>query len=196
MRIRSLLLATAATGLFAACTRTEDKPVANPPPTPPVDMAKAPAPDDDMLPVQKPTATPGATGAVQGPLPPQNPDMGAAIQELMARPMIVTADQPIAVKHVLIAFQGAQQSRAKRSKDEANAQAKKVYAEAISGADFDALMKQSDDPGGGNYDQTRLPNFVQGFKDVAYRLRVGEIGVAPYDPTKTPHGWHIIKRVK
>lgn len=37
---------------------------------------------------------------------------------------------------------------------------------------------------------------VRGFGDVAYRLRVGEIGVAPWDATASPFGWHIIKRVQ
>ncbi|MGE0552335.1 MAG: peptidylprolyl isomerase [Gemmatimonadales bacterium] len=34
------------------------------------------------------------------------------------------------------------------------------------------------------------------FGDVGWRLQVGQIGVAPFDPDKSPFGWHIIKRVE
>jgi hypothetical protein len=196
MHIRSILLAAAAAGLFAACNRTEDKTVSSPPATPPGNLAKAPSADDGVVPVAKPTQTPGATGVKQGPPRPQNPDMDTAVKELMARPEMVTGNQMIKVEHVLIAFAGAERSTAKRTKDEAQALAKKVYAEAVGGADFEKLMKQSDDPGGGNYEIDHQTNFVQGFKDVAFRLDVGEIGVAPFDQTKSYFGWHVIKRIR
>jgi parvulin-like peptidyl-prolyl isomerase len=37
---------------------------------------------------------------------------------------------------------------------------------------------------------------VKSFGDVGFRLKVGEIGVATWDATASPFGWHIIKRVK
>jgi parvulin-like peptidyl-prolyl isomerase len=35
---------------------------------------------------------------------------------------------------------------------------------------------------------------VAAFGDVAWRLDVGEFGVAPFDPKDSPYGWHIIQR--
>lgn len=126
------------------------------------------------------------------------PSMDGAIAELMQRPE--HPDTAIAVQHVLIAFQGAPRvTGVTRSKDEAKALAERVWAEAVGGADFQALMRQhSNDSGPGEYPLTKAgrAQMVPGFGDVGFRLRVGEIGVAPWDPQKSPYGWHVIKRVK
>jgi parvulin-like peptidyl-prolyl isomerase len=37
---------------------------------------------------------------------------------------------------------------------------------------------------------------VPGFGDVAWRLAVGEVGVARHDPEKSPFGSHLIKRLR
>lgn len=37
---------------------------------------------------------------------------------------------------------------------------------------------------------------VAGFGNVGFRLKVGEIGVAPWHEKDSPYGWHVIKRVK
>ena len=37
---------------------------------------------------------------------------------------------------------------------------------------------------------------VAAFGDVGFKLDVGEVGMAPYDPAKSKYGWHIIKRLK
>jgi parvulin-like peptidyl-prolyl isomerase len=37
---------------------------------------------------------------------------------------------------------------------------------------------------------------VPAFGDVGFTLRVGEIGLAPHDPTTSPFGWHVIKRIE
>src|SRR5580765_487087 len=203
MRIPSLVLTGfILTGLvlFAACEAKSPpdagKPAGaqagNQPANPPANVGKAPAADDGILPVAKPVQTPGAIGPEQGPPRPQNPDMDAGRVELMTRPK-TTGN--ITVKHVLLAFKGSG-TKATRTKEEALAQAKKVYAEAIGGADFEALMKQSDDRGGGTYTSEDIATFVQGFQDIALRLRVGEIGVAPYDAAASQFGWHVIKRIK
>jgi parvulin-like peptidyl-prolyl isomerase len=124
--------------------------------------------------------------------------MDAAIAKLMAKSEL--ADEAITVQHVLIAFQGAPRiTGVTRSKDEAKALAEKVWTEAIGGADFRSLMKQhSNDSGGGEYPMTKAGrnNMVAGFGNVGFRLAVGEIGVAPWEATASPYGWHIIKRVK
>jgi parvulin-like peptidyl-prolyl isomerase len=37
---------------------------------------------------------------------------------------------------------------------------------------------------------------VPGFGDVGWRLKVGEVGVAPNHSIDSPFGWHIIKRLR
>ena len=127
-----------------------------------------------------------------------NGSMDDAIKTLMAKPE--HKDEAITVQHVLIAFQGAPRIQGvTRSKDEAKVLAEQVWKEALAGADFKALMKQhSNDGGPGEYPMTKAGRMqmVKGFGDVGFRLAVGEIGVAPWDQTASPFGWHIIKRVK
>lgn len=37
---------------------------------------------------------------------------------------------------------------------------------------------------------------VPAFGDVGFTLRMGEVGLAPYDPQTSPFGWHVIKRIE
>ncbi len=123
--------------------------------------------------------------------------MDAAIATLMAKPE--QPDEAITVQHVLLSFQGAGVPNVTRTKDEAKVLAEKVWNEAIAGADFKALMKtHSNDGGGGEYPMTKKGRgaMVAAFGNVGFRLKVGEIGVAPFEPGASPFGWHIIKRVK
>ena len=39
-------------------------------------------------------------------------------------------------------------------------------------------------------------SMVRAFGDVSFKLRVGDIRMAPYDPQTSPYGWHILKRLK
>ncbi|NOT29085.1 MAG: hypothetical protein HOP15_01415 [Planctomycetes bacterium] len=142
-------------------------------------------------------ANPAAAPA-ESPEPPANADMDAAVKVLMAKPE--QAVEKIEMQHILIAFQGApRMSGITRSKDEAKALAQTVYAEAMGGGDFDALVKQyTNDSAPGIYPVTKAgrTEWVKGFGDVGFRLKVGEIGVSPWDATASPFGWHIIKRLK
>ncbi len=124
--------------------------------------------------------------------------MDAAIKELFARP-----EQPVdavTIQHVLISFKGApRMTGVTRTKTEAKALAAQVYAEAIGGADFDGLVnKYTNDSPPGIYplNQASRRGMVKSFGDVGWRLKVGEIGVAPWEGTASPFGWHIIKRLK
>jgi parvulin-like peptidyl-prolyl isomerase len=86
-----------------------------------------------------------------------------------------------------------------RSKDEAHALAQQVYAEAKGGANFDELVKKyTNDSAPGIYplDKASRATMVKSFGDVGWRLKVGEIGVAVWDASASPFGWHIIKRLK
>jgi parvulin-like peptidyl-prolyl isomerase len=164
--------------------------------TPATTPANAPA-DSAAKPATTPAAPSGAAPA-ESPKPPANVDMDAAIAALMAKPE--QPDESISIQHVLIAFKGApRMTKVTRSKDEAKVMAQQVYAEAIGGADFLALVKKyTDDSAPGIYALTKAgrTGYVKGFGDVGFRLKVGEIGVAPWEAKASPFGWHIIKRVK
>ena len=167
------------------------KPAATPSATP---VASAPTAAPTVAPAAKPVAPPAEI-----PKPVAKVDMDADIKLLMAKSEV--ADENISIQHILISFKGAPRMppTVTRSKDEAKALAEKVYAEVVNGGDFDALVKQyTNDSAPGIYPMTKAgrAGMVKGFGDVGFRLKLGEIGVAPWDATASPFGWHIIKRVK
>lgn len=130
------------------------------------------------------------------------------------RPEKMSNGEPaaITVKHILIAFEGAERSESKLTKEEAEKLAYEVLGRAKSGEDFDKLMKEySKDPGEGTYslvndgvepNRTAKPEeyprkgMVPAFGDVGFRIQVNEIALAEHDAQKSPFGWHIIKRIK
>lgn len=114
----------------------------------------------------------------------------------------------ITVEHVLIAFKDTG-TKATRTKAEAQNLAYEILNRAKGGEDFTKLRKEfsDDSPTGGVYslvnngvakegDEYERTGMVPAFGDVGFRLKVGEIGVAEHDATKSPYGWHIIKRIK
>jgi parvulin-like peptidyl-prolyl isomerase len=113
----------------------------------------------------------------------------------------------VTVQHILISFQNTG-TNATRTKAEAEALAAETLGRVNTGTDFAMLMKQlSDDPGQGTYslcdtgvsphvgDYDRM-GMVKAFGDLSFKLEVGEIGMAAYDPKDSPYGWHIIRRIK
>lgn len=125
-------------------------------------------------------------------------------------------DQPghVEVEHILIAFRDGKMHLNPRSREEAEALVKKILEELKKGADFTGLANQySDDndkhgKANGPYSMANFgvmprpgevprKRMVQDFGDVAFSLKVGEVGVAAYDPpSRCPYGWHIIKRIR
>ena len=113
----------------------------------------------------------------------------------------------ILVAHVLIAFQGTG-TKATRSRAAAEKLAGEVLAKAKKGDDFNKLIRDfSDDSGEGVYGlanhrvspvdpEYERRKMVPAFGDVGFKLEVGGLGMSPYDPQKSPYGWHIIKRLK
>ncbi len=118
--------------------------------------------------------------------------------------------QHITVQHILIGFQGTLPGKnITRTKEEAKALAEKLFAQAQGGSDFDKLVKDNtDDAAPGIYEMANLgvdptsadeasrDQMIPAFGDVGFKLKPGEIGLAPYDATTSPYGWHIIKRLK
>jgi len=180
--------------LFAACANDAPQqpmpPTNNAPKTPAQTPVQPPAKPVAQAPAEAPdkTSAPAAAPA----------NMDAAIQELMAKQE--QPDEKIELQHLLVAFRGTLPSKpVTRTKEEAKILAEKCWGEAMAGGDFGALVKQhTDDSAPGIYPMTKAGRrgMVQAFGDVGFRLKVGEIGVAPWDAKASPYGWHIIKRLK
>lgn len=130
------------------------------------------------------------------------------IEELEAKDE--SSEERIQVQHILIAFEDTLGSKfLERSRDQAEQLAAEVYEQLGDDADFDWLLKKhTDDSPPGIYTMLSegTPNhrelvFLRGemvpaFGNVGWRLEGGEIGVAPHDPTTSPFGWHIVKRLE
>lgn len=153
----------------------------------------------------KPSSEPSAAPSSPSSPEPQKP---AVVESTMP---VKPAKEPehIQVQHILIAFQGSG-TRATRPKAEAEKLAKEVLDLARGGADFDALVKKyTDDSHPGIYamanngvtpDRSKQEyprgGMVAAFGDVGFAISAGNIDMAPFDPQKSPFGWHIIKRIE
>jgi len=142
----------------------------------------------------------------------------AVAQSEKAAPEREASGEPdhIQVQHILIAYRGSLSGKEiSRSREEAKELAHQLFEEAKAGADFDALVKQhTDDSYPGIYGLSNFgvtpagPEFPRGrmvaaFGDVGFKLAVGEVGMADWNPAKnaqgrpiSPFGWHIIKRIE
>jgi hypothetical protein len=157
-------------------------------------------------------------GCGDGEAPPAQPKKEPAPQATSGIPDRVKYDQ------ILIAFKGSYQRpspdksrmivqvETQRTREEAQALARRVFELAQEGAEFQALKDEySDDrdPRGvprGPYvtvkdqlrrDFTEIPMSSLGRAacDVVYRLKVGEVGLIEYDERLFRDGWAIVKRI-
>jgi len=117
--------------------------------------------------------------------------------------------QRVQVQHILIGFAGSVPGKAiTRSKEEAKTLAYQILERARKGEDFDELVREYTDdsppgiygmagagvaPAAGEYSRSGM---VPAFGNVGFSISPGNIGIADYDPTASPFGWHIIKRLK
>lgn len=96
--------------------------------------------------------------------------------------------------HILLAYKGAPQSTATRTKEEAQALANSLLTQAKANPEGFAMlaMTNSDDPGsknnGGEYDNIAPGQMVPTFNDFVFNNAVGSIGVV-----ETDFGFHVIK---
>lgn len=119
----------------------------------------------------------------------------------------------VVVQHLLVGFAGSVPGKdIDRSRGAARGLAYALWEQARTGADFDELVRlNTDDSAPGIYGMSNLgvppipgaepPEYprsgmVPAFGNVGFRLRVGEYGLAEYDPHDSPYGWHIIKRLR
>jgi hypothetical protein len=115
----------------------------------------------------------------------------------------------IKLQHILISFAGKVPGKnITRTQEEARTLAAEVFDRAKKGEDFDSLVKTyTDDRAPGIYalansgvtpsaDEFSRDRMVAAFGEVGFSLAPGEIGLAEYDPARSPFGWHIIKRLE
>ena len=126
--------------------------------------------------------------------PDQLPTFGDDKNPQAARPNQPQGEQYNA-SHILIAYEGAERSKATRSKEEALALAKELAAKAKEdGADFAALaIKHSDGPSGvkgGDLGNFEFDKMVPEFSKATVDLEIGGVS----DPVETGFGYHIILR--
>ena len=117
--------------------------------------------------------------------------------------------QHVQVQHILIGFAGSVPGKAiTRSKEEAKTLAYQILERARKGEDFDELVREYTDdsppgiygmagagvaPAAGEFSRSGM---VPAFGNVGFSISPGNIGIADYDATASPFGWHIIKRLK
>jgi parvulin-like peptidyl-prolyl isomerase len=135
--------------------------------------------------------------------------LAAAPNTSEPKPAVAKEPDHITIQHVLIGFKGSVPGKSiTRTQDEAKKLAEDILAQAKKGENFDELVKKYTDdsapgiyamanigvaPAAGEYARNRM---VPAFGDAGFPLKVGEIGMASYDSTKSPYGWHIVKRLK
>jgi len=121
----------------------------------------------------------------------------------------------IQIQHILIGFKDAvgfqgspPPKAANRTQAQAQTLAYELLSQAKAGANFDQLVAaNTDDQAPGIYGmantgvtpaqgESARDGMVKAFGDVGFSLKVGEIGIANYDPTTSPYGYHIIKRLR
>ena len=120
--------------------------------------------------------------------------------DILARP---AEPGPVFVQHILISWKDSPAGRAgradtramERTKADADKLVTELLAKVKAKNDMVTMMKlQSEDPGskdsGKTYEVGPTTQMVDGFKNMALRLKIDEVGVA-----KSPYGWHIMKRV-
>jgi len=149
------------------------------------------------------------------PAAPSGPSPEEALAALRADAAALRAraehqDPEVTLQHCLIGVAG-HGTPATRSAAEAEALAAEVYARARSGEDFDLLVKNhTDDAHPGIYVLSLAPGAGPGvyaraqmmpaLGDTAWRLAVGELGVAAFDgdaaEPRSPFGWHVVRRLK
>lgn len=128
---------------------------------------------------------------------------------LAASPAQGEEPDKIVVQHILIAFKKSVRNKPQeRTKQQAKALAHQLLDRAEAGEEFDALVKEFTNdayPGIMIVTNAGAPRVAGGrtrselvgkFGDLAFRLDVGELGVANYHATYAPYGWHVIKRLE
>lgn len=149
--------------------------------------------------------TPGSGSAAAIPKPPPEPEADIDSRDILGR--TEEAKTEVYVKHILVAWKALDATVYRgrideRAKNRSNADAAKLAQElagklkaAKTPAEIDELVKtNSEDPGsaktGEPYEVTKDSQFVPEFKNLALKLKEGEVGIV-----KTMFGYHVMIRV-
>jgi peptidyl-prolyl cis-trans isomerase D len=114
--------------------------------------------------------------------------------QCISRMIAKKANASAKASHILLAYKGAPQSSATRTKEEAQALANDLLAQAKANPGNFAMLAiaNSDDPGsknnGGEYDNITPGQMVPQFNDFVFNNAIGTIGVV-----ETDYGFHVIK---
>ena len=135
--------------------------------------------------------------------------MAAALMPACTTKPVTQEPDRVVVQHILVSFSGKVPGKiVNRKQSDAATRAREVLERARKGEDFDALVREYTDdrypgrytlvntgrkPGAGEYGRDQM---VAGFGDTAFSLAVGAVGMCAFDNTRSPYGWHIIKRVE
>ena len=138
-------------------------------------------------------------------------DSKTAETKVTATPAKEKEPDHIQVQHILIGFAGSVPGKnITRSLEEAKAIAYGLLDSVKAGVSFDDLVvRHTDDRPPGIYgmsntgvapDQSKHEyargSMVPAFGNVGFTLKVGDIGIADYDPRTSPYGYHVIKRLQ
>jgi parvulin-like peptidyl-prolyl isomerase len=118
----------------------------------------------------------------------------------------------IVVDHILIKVRSRQSPQATRDETDARMAAYELLDQLKAGGNWATLKRANSEDGspgapGGPYaladrgltpaaDERSRDGMVAAFGDVGFRLAVGEMAIANYDPATSPYGFHIIKRIE
>jgi peptidyl-prolyl cis-trans isomerase D len=114
--------------------------------------------------------------------------------QCISRMISKKANASAKASHILLAYKGAPQSSATRTKEEAQALANNLLAQVKANPGNFAMLAitNSDDPGsknnGGEYDNITPGQMVPQFNDFVFNNAIGSIGVV-----ETDYGFHVIK---
>jgi membrane-associated protease RseP (regulator of RpoE activity) len=128
-----------------------------------------------------------------------------------------TEPESVVVQHCLIGCEKQAPTPAGKARavEQARKLADEIAMKAKNGAEFGELVKSySEDQGSvaktppGSYtmvqdgkpkpvpDAREKSGMVASFSAVAFALEVGDVAIAAYDPTLSPYGFHVIKRIR
>jgi len=139
---------------------------------------------------------PLSCGAPEPAEPAELPELPAEQAQTESPAVVVERPERVAVRHVLIPFDGAEQApiHTSRTRTEALRRAEQVLGRLHAGEDFAALAEEfSEDASnrrGGFLGSGEAGTWVPAFEDAAFTLPVGGVSQV----VETPFGFHIIRR--
>ncbi len=142
----------------------------------------------------------GAAGPKDAASAPPNKAVAACLESAKAkRERRRDEPQTVSVKHVLVRFTGAKNApkSLKRSREDACMRALEARGALEQGADFDGIIREYSEEGGGSDKRGTLENIHRAdvdppFADAAFELEVNQVSAV----VETNYGFHVIIRTE